>query len=210
MRKSFNPFAVATVAVTAMLAGCASAPALDAQWTDPAFAGRSYAGTPLLVACGGADVTAQRLCEDQVLAQMRTAGKTAVLARTVGGAPTAPGAEADAYLPAARSAGAAGLFYTRVASGYTGQARGGSSVGIGLGGFGGGRVGFGGGVGVSLPIGQPTPDIAWVANSSMVDVASGRTAWSASATGSPNENAETQLGSLAQRLVEGARKAGLL
>ncbi|MEO8298054.1 MAG: hypothetical protein ABI574_09650 [Burkholderiales bacterium] len=189
-----------------VLMGCATA-GLDAQWRDPQFTG-SFTGSKLLVACGSNDETARRTCEDQMLAQLRSAGANAVLARDLPGTAVASSAEVEAYVPLARSSGAAGLVFTKVGGGLNPSANHGSSVGFGLGGFGGGSVGFG--LGVSLPIGGSRPQVAWVGNTSVVDAATGRTVWSATATGGTGDPLTSQLDSVTKRLVEGARKAGVL
>ena len=64
------------------LAACAST-SLNAQWSDPQFAGKTLRGAKVLVACEAADATLQRVCADRMAAQLRSLGALPVPA-TVG------------------------------------------------------------------------------------------------------------------------------
>ena len=57
------------ITLSLVLAAC-STTQLDAQWTNPAYAGRSLRGAPVLVVCEAQELTLQRICEDQVTGQI--------------------------------------------------------------------------------------------------------------------------------------------
>jgi hypothetical protein len=86
-----------------------------------------------------------------------------------------------------------------------------SSVSFGIGGWGGsgGYSGSGAGVGVSMPVGGTQGAPGLVANGTLVDVASGRVMWTATATTSRTGDAAAQIAELTQALTEGMRQAGL-
>jgi hypothetical protein len=198
--------ALATVAGALLLAACAS-PQLDAQWTDPSAKAMSLRGVKVLVACSAYEDVLQRICVDQVSAEVVARGATPVAAPTLmGDAPGAP-ASNEAYANAAREAGAAAVLATAVTSVVS--TSGSSGVSIGIGGFGFGGGGFGGGVGVSAPIGGTTRTEAghW-ANSKLIDAANGRLMWTAKATTPSSSDVNAQLGTLAKTLMDSAEKSG--
>lgn len=190
-----------------LLAGCASTE-VGPQWTDPQFQGRSLRGKTLLVVCEASDPTTKRLCQDQLAAQATAYGATPRIPASEPANPT-PGREQNpqAYLPAARSAGAEAVLSAAVVSEPVGTVRSGPSVGIGVGGYGGGRVG--GGIGISLPIfgSRDRVETALGLNGALTDVASGRLMWSARAT-APGGEVNKQLDELARSTLEAASKAG--
>jgi hypothetical protein len=173
----------ASAAAALALAGCAST-TLNAQWSDPQFAGKSLRGAKVLVACQAADATLRRVCAD------RTAAKLA-------------------QLHDARTAGAVAVLRTSVAPAAA-LATPGPSIGIGIGGFGGGYRGGGGvGFGVSAPVGGGSVETGYGASASISDVASGQLIWSASASAPPSSDLNQQMASLAATLLDAAGQAGL-
>ena len=185
------------------LAGCAST-SLNAQWSDPQFAGKSLRGAKVLVACEAADPTLQRVCVDRVAAQLRSVGALPVPSADAGAAVDTP-----ALLQAARASGAVAVMRTIVAPAAS-VASPGPSIGIGIGGFGGSYRGGGSvGFGVSAPVGGASVQTGYGANASLIDVASGQLMWSASATAPPSSDFNAQMGSLATTLLDAARQAGL-
>lgn len=189
------------LAAAVLLGACASTK-LDAQWVDPQFAGRSLAGSKVLVVCDATDLTLRRLCQDRMSAQVVALGATAV-----------PGPEQgtnEVYLGAARSAGARALLVTSVAPDAN-VVSGGSQVSFGLGGFnwGGGGGGVGGGVGVSMPVGGARVQTAYGANASLTDVATGKLMWTGKASTPAQDNVAAQLDELSRATLNAAQKAGL-
>jgi len=188
------------------LAGCATS-AVNAQWSDPQFAGQPLRGAKVLVACQAVDMTLRRVCADRSAAKLSALGAIPLLAPDGGDA--AP-VDSAALLQAARDAGAVAVLNTTVAP-EVAVASPGPSFGIGIGGFGGGGYRSGGGVGfgVSAPIGgSGSVATGYGANASLTDVASGRLMWSARATAPPSSDVGQQLTTLATILLDSARQAG--
>ncbi len=205
-RTGFSTLSAATVACAALLlAGCAST-RLDAQWADPQLTtGTPLRGARVLVVCESQDQVLRRVCQDQVGAQLVTAGAMPVAAPDVGDAAnSAPGGPAP-YLAAARAANAKAVLVTAIAPNNS-VAKPGFTLGVGLGGFGGG---VGGGVGVSVPMGGTKVETGYAANTSITDVASGRLMWTARASEPASSDVNTQVAALAKTVVAGAVKAGL-
>src|SRR4029450_14007112 len=71
--------ALATAAMTLLVLGgclvwgCAST-TVQAQWTDPSFAGQSLRGATVLVVCDASDAALTRLCKDHLAGQVAAAG----------------------------------------------------------------------------------------------------------------------------------------
>lgn len=184
------------------LAGCAST-SVNAQWSDPQFAGKTLRGAKVLVACEAADVTLQRVCAERMAAQLRSLGALPVPS-TVGDAVDTPD-----LLQAARASGASAVMRTSLAP-ATSMATPGPSIGIGIGGFGGSYRGGGSvGFGVSAPVGGASVQIGYGASASLIDVASGQLIWSANATAPPSSDFNAQMASLAATLLDAARQTGL-
>ncbi len=198
--------AAASLAGLLWLAGCATSQ-VNAQWSDPQFAGQPARGAKVLVACHAADLTLRRVCAERMAAEVAARGAVPVLAADPGDGPP-PGDEA--LLGAARQAGAAALLRTTVAAEVV-AATPGPSIGIGIGGFGGGyRSGGGVGIGMSAPIGGAgTMDTGFGANAALTDAASGRLMWSGRASAAPSSDVGQQLATLAKLLMDAARQAGL-
>lgn len=196
----------ASLAGLLWLAGCASSQ-VNAQWSDPQFAGQPPRGARVLVACQAVDLTLRRVCAERMAAQVAARGAVPVLAADPGDGPPPP--NDDALVRAARQAGAAALLRTTVAA-ESAVAAPGPSIGIGIGGFGGGyRSGGGVGIGMSAPLGAGTMDTGFGANAALTDVASGRLMWSGRASAAPSSDVGQQLATLAQLLMDAARQAGL-
>lgn len=187
------------------LAGCASTQ-VGAQWTDPAFQGRSLRGSTLLVVCEAPDAATKRVCQDQLAAQVTAYGGTPRLAGEIAN-PT-PGREQNpsAYLPAARSAGARAVLSAAVVSDPVATVRSGPSIGVGVGGWSGGHVG--GGIGISFPFGRARDETGLGLNGALTDVASGKLMWSARASAPAGADTGKQLDELARATLEAASKAG--
>jgi hypothetical protein len=62
-----------------LLAGCAGS-RINAQWSDPQFAGQPPRGAKVLVACQAADPTLRRVCADRMAAKLSALGAVPVLA----------------------------------------------------------------------------------------------------------------------------------
>lgn len=201
---------IAVAAVVLSFIGCASTK-LDAQWSDPQFAGTSLRGTKVLVACESSDLAVKRICQDQFASELTAHGATPVMApdlsATTGGRPAA----AAEYLPAARQAGAKAVLSAAVAPDAF-AVNPGPSVGFGIGGFsgsGGYRGGTGVGVGIAVPVGSAQSSMAYAANSTLTDVATGRPMWTAKASTPASSDVSAQLAELAKAVVAAAHKAGL-
>ena len=196
----------AAFAAALWLAGCASTQ-LNAQWSDPQFAGQSLRGVKVLIACQAADLTLQRVCTDRMAAQLSAAGAVAVPAAAVDAAPDVQ--DTQALVKAARASGAVAVMRTSLAPAAS-VASAGPSIGIGIGGFGGGyRSGGSVGFGVSAPIGGASVETGFGATANIIDVASGQLMWSASATAPPSKDFNAQMNELAVKLLDSARQMGL-
>lgn len=189
------------------LAGCATGP--DAQWVDPQFKNRSFAGQKVLVVCDAYEPAVKQICRDQLVRQVTEQGGQPVtgpeLAATSPWRPVTP----EQLLPAARQANAAAVFSAVVQPGPPTQ-RPGPSVGFGLGGFGIGGGGVGVGVGMSAPIGGSRSEMSYGADGVLTDVASGRLVWTAKVSTATSSNVAAQIETLAKDLVDAARKSGVL
>ncbi|MBS1177113.1 MAG: hypothetical protein H6R06_1525 [Proteobacteria bacterium] len=192
-----------------LLAGCAGS-RINAQWSDPQFAGQPPRGAKVLVACQAADPTLRRVCADRMAAKLSALGAVPVLAPDNGDVGEATAPTEVALLQTARSAGAVALLRTQISPEVVAVAPG-PSIGIGIGGFGGSyRSGGGVGFGVSAPLGGAGPaETGYATTASLTDVASGRLMWSARASAPPSSDVAQQLSTLATLLLDAARQAGL-
>jgi hypothetical protein len=202
---------VCAVAVcTLTSAGCSSNP-VQAEWKDPAFAGHSLRGAKVLVVCDAADLPIKRVCEDEMRAQVQTAGAIAVSAPEVTGTGNADALNEKA-LAAARNAGAKAILLATVAPDTT-VVNPGPSVGIGVGGFGGfggwRSGGIGTGVGVSVPVGAPRTKTGYAANMILKDTESGRVMWTSKVSAPVSQDINMQMNTVAKAGVEAAQKAGM-
>jgi hypothetical protein len=200
---------LAGVAIALLATACATKH-VEAEWSDPQFAGRSLAGAKVFVVCQANDLALRRLCADQMAARLVEFGATPLLAPDAADAgataPPAPGAD----VTAARAAGAVAVFRATLSPDVT-VVPPGPSIGISVGGISVGRRSAGGvGVGVGVPIGEPgPPSTGYSANGAFTDVATGRLMWTAKTTTPPSQDVPGQIGTLAGRLLDAARKAGL-
>jgi hypothetical protein len=189
------------------LSGCAST-SVNAQWSDPQFAGKSLRGAKVLVACRATDVTLRRVCEERLAAKLKQLGAQPLPASDQKAVDPDAAAQTPALLQEARTAGAAAVLRADLTPAAA-AVNPGPSIGIGIGGFGGGYRGGGGvGFGVSAPVGAGTVETGYGASASLTDVASGQMMWSASATAPPSSNLNEQMDALATVLLDAARQAG--
>ena len=192
-------------AAAAIAAGCAST-RMNAEWTDPQFAGRSLRGARVLVVCDANDTAVRRICQDQLAAQLKAAGATPVSGQadlTVGPPPAN-----DKTIAAARKAGAKAILGATVGPDAT-VVNPGPSISFGLGGFSGSRGGVsGGGVGVGMPVGGAQVDTAYGADLTLTDVESVRLMWTGKVTSPASGNVNAQMGELARVGIEAAGRAG--
>ena len=183
------------------IAGCAST-RLDAQWSDPQFAGRSMRGAKVLVVCAANEPVVKRICQDRLAAQVAASGATPVT-----GPEDLTAGPSDKTLAAARSAGATAVFGSTIAPDVA-IVGAGPTFGFGIGGVSGGGVG--GGVGISFPFGGGAQvDTAYAANVVVTDVATGRLMWTSKVTTTAWRDIDTQVGELVKAAAEAAQKAGL-
>ena len=196
---------LATLAVAvAALAGCATGPQLEAQWSDPSAGQNILRGARVLVACDAYELVIRQICQDQLANEVVARGATPVF--VAANTPIATDRSVDAQLlPAAREAGATAMMVMTVAVAVQDVSPGFS---IGVGGFGFGRHSAGG-VGVSAPIGGGRVTSGYSANGRVTDVPSGRLVWTAKATSSPAGDVRAQMTELSRAVLGAAEKSGL-
>jgi hypothetical protein len=193
------------VAGLCVVAGCAST-RVNAEWTDPQFAGRSLRGQLVLVLCDANDTAVQRICEDRLAASLTASGVTPV--RGGGDLTLGPPPANDRTIAAARKANAKAILGARVAPDAT-VINPGPSVSFGLGGFSGSRGGVsGGGVGVGMPVGGGQVDTAYGADLTLTDVETVKLMWTGKVSAPASGNVNTQMGELARVGIEAAARAG--
>jgi hypothetical protein len=198
---------IAVLLGSALLAGCATTQ-VNVQWTEPEFKGRSLRGEKVLVVCDAPDVATQRVCQEQLAAQLRSAGAVPVISANAG-LTAGPPPTNDATLVAARGAGAKAIFGATVGVDVT-VVNPGPSVGIGIGGFGGSGGGtvVGSSVGIGFPIGGGQATSGYAASMVLTDTATVKLMWSGKVTTPASSNVTAQMGELARVGVEAAQKAG--
>lgn len=191
-------------AAIAALAGCANAPQLDAQWTDPSLGQSLLRGARVLVACDAYEVVVRQICQDQLASEVVARGATPVFVEP--NTPIATDRAIDPQLlPAAREAGARAIMVMTVAVAVQDVS---SGFSVGFGGFGFGRNSAAG-VGVSAPIGGGRVTSGYSANGRVTDVSSGRLVWTAKATSAPSGDVNAQMGELSRAVLGAAEKSGL-
>jgi hypothetical protein len=204
-----NPRHLASLAALAAglaIAGCASTQ-LDAQWSDPQLATTSLRGAKVLVACEAAEAVVKRICQDRLADEVIAHGGNPVIAGQTTLDPAALRSPSDdAYLPAARAAGARAVLATTVAPTSASVSPG---FTVGLGGFGVGSGGFAGGIGVSAPIGGGQVSAGYSASARITNAETGRLLWTAKASSPPSGDVNGQLAELARAVMSAAGKAGL-
>jgi hypothetical protein len=196
-----------------LIGGCAST-AIQAQWADPLFAGRSLRGATVLVVCNANAPAIQRICHDQIAARMLMSGIRPVMA-TEADLITAQGEQiTDTIFAAARRAGAHALWAATVTLVFMVVSPG-PTVGLGIGGFGssGGwyrSSGVGGGIGVGFPVGGEQVQTAYAADMTLTDVETGRLMWSSRITTPASHDITEQVTQLVEVGVQSAQQAGFL
>lgn len=194
------------VAVSALVAsGCATT-RMDAQWSNPDYAGRSFKGAPVLVACEAREPTLQKICEDQLAAQVGSRGAKTTLNSQLREAAAPPAGVNDPYLAAARRIGARAIVRTTLQPGQAVMADSGPTIGFGVGG-GSGRIG--GGAGISLPIGGARVSQAYTSETVVIDPANGAVVWSGRASSSTAQDVTGQINELTATTLQAMQSAGL-
>jgi hypothetical protein len=196
---------VAIATLTIALAGCATTQ-IDAQWSNPEYAGRSLRGAPVLVVCEAQEPTLQRICEDQVAGQIAARG--GVPTRGSQATAAAPVAGTDPYLAVARKIGARAIVRTTLDTSAIVAAPSGPTIGIGVGGGGGYRGGVGGFGGISFPVGGTRVSSAYTTETALIDPASGALMWSARASSSASQDATGQIAELAKSAADALSQSG--
>ncbi|HEU4622191.1 MAG TPA: hypothetical protein VFS42_08190 [Burkholderiaceae bacterium] len=202
MKRHEKLFGALGVAATVVgLAGCAST-RMDAEWTDPNFAGRSLRNARVLVACEAPEQALQRICQDELAARLKGLGAVPVIATT-------PVVGEDRVV--ARGALAQAVLRTTVAP-TAPVVRHGPSIGIGLGGFniggGGGGVGIGGGV--SVPVGGAHTSTGYTASSQLTDASTGQLIWTGKAIAPASDRANGAMDDLANAIGASIKRAGVM
>ena len=196
-----------------LFGGCAST-MIQAQWTDPQFAGQSLRGATVLVDCTASDVVIRHICQDQMAAQVAAATATPVVVPEAESLTAQAEHSPDKVLAAARRAGAKALLVATIAPDATVVSPA-PTVGFGLGGFrsSGGwyrSSGVGAGIGVSAPVGTDRVQTAYAANITLTDVDTGRLMWMGKVTTPASYDIIEQVSKLAQAGIEAAQQAGFL
>ncbi len=196
-----------------LVSGCAST-AIQAQWADPLFAGRSLRGATVLVVCSANAPAIQRICQDQIAARMLMSGIRPVMATEVD-LSTAQGEQiTDNIFAAARRAGANAIWAATVAPDFTVVSPG-PTIGFGIGGFGtsGGwhrSTGVGGGIGVGFPVGGEQVNTTYAADMTLTDVETGRLMWSSRIATPASQDITEQVTQLVEVGVKSAQQAGFI
>jgi len=184
-----------------LLSACASTK-MDAQWSNPEFRDAKLRDHAVMVACQARDFTVQAVCEDQIASQLAARGVKPVKF-AVSNTGTAPTNEAiDA---AAKRANARAVYRTTLSTSIPTVSPG-PTIGIGVGG-GGYRGGAAGGV--SMPIGGSTVSEAYAADTTIIDVATGKLMWSGRATSPTGGDVTSQLSELTRVMFESLSGSGL-
>ena len=191
-------------AAAASLAGCATGPQLEAQWSDPSVGQSFLRGARVLVACDAYEVVVRQICQDKLAGEVVARGATPVFLAP--GYPVATDRAIDGQLlPAAREAGAKAMMVMTVAVAVQDVSQ---PIQIGIGGFGFGSSGSAG-VGVSAPVGGGRVTSGYSANGRLTDVPTGRLVWTAKATAPPSSDINAQMSDLSKLVLGAADKAGL-
>ena len=209
MKSSTSAVAILLAGGALQLAGCASNN-IQAQWSDPAFAGHSLHGEKVLVVCDAREMAIQRVCQDRMTARLAASGVVPVTSPESDKL-TPDAAQANAAVMAtARSAGAKAVWRSTVAPDAT-VGTPGPTLGFGMGSFGGGYGGgVGAGVGVGVPVGPDRVETAYGANLVLTDIETGRVMWTSKVTTPASRDVNAQIDKLAETGVEAAQKAGML
>jgi hypothetical protein len=194
----------ASIFIAAAIAGCATGPQLDAQWSDASLGPSLLRGARVLVACDAQELVVRQICQDQLASEVVARGATPVFVPPE--TPIMTDRSIDAQLlSAARQADAKAMMVMTVAVAVQNVS---SPFTIGIGGFGFGSSG-GAGVGVSAPVGGGRVSSGYSANGRVTDVSSGRLVWTAKATSPPSADVNVQMNELSRAVLGAADKAGL-
>jgi hypothetical protein len=211
MSSNCVPGRSALLLAAGLTAACATTK-MDAQWSNPEFAGKSLRGATVLVVCQARDFTTQAVCEDQAAAQLESRGiKTLKFAVVSPNAPPAP----EVVETTAKRANAAAVYRSSLST-YTPAVSSGPTIGIGVGGFGGSYGGGGGyrgggvGGGVTLPVGGGTVNEAFASDTAIIDVVTGKLMWSGRATSPSGSDTTSQLADLTRVTFESLSSTGLI
>ena len=199
-----RPRGASIAVLAALVAGCASAPQLDAQWSDASAAPGLLRGARVLVACDAAELVVRQICQDRLASEVAARGATPVFVPPE--TPLMTDRSIDAQLlSAARETGAKGLMVMTVAVAVHDVS---APISIGIGGFG---FGSGGsvGAGVSAPVGGGRVTAGYSGNGRVTDVSSGRLVWTAKATSPPSADVNAQMADLSRLVLDAAGRAGL-
>jgi hypothetical protein len=101
-----------------LVGGCAST-AIQAQWADPQFAGRSLRGATVLVVCDASATAIKRLCQDQIAARLAASAIKPVVAPDADSLPAEGKPMPDKIFAAARRARAAAIWASLIAPDVT-------------------------------------------------------------------------------------------
>ena len=190
--------------LASLLIGCATT-RIDAQWKNPAFAGRPVQG-PVLVAGLTRDTTLRRLYEDALAAQLGQRGLAAL--KSYDELPDfGDETSNERLLQAARAAGAGAVLSTRVI-GYEQRVWVDPMPAWGW--------GYPGWYGYRWPYAYyPYPGAVssyerYIASTSLTDVSSGKEVWTARSSTDLPGKVDREVQALAQEIVDGLGKAGLL
>ena len=194
-----------------LVSGCAST-AIQAQWADPLFAGRSLRGTTVLVVCHANAPAIQRICQDQIAARILRSGIRPVMATEADLSAAEGEPITDKIFAAARRAHA--IWAATIAPDITVVSPG-PTIGVGIGGFGGSggwypSSGVGGGIGVGFPVGGEQVNTAYTADMTLTDVETGRLMWTSKITTPASQDMTEQVTQLVEVGVTSAQQAGLL
>jgi hypothetical protein len=191
-----------------LAAACASTQ-LEGAWTNPDYSGRNLRGAPVLVACEAQEPTLQRICEDQVAAEIAALGGAPTRNSALSGSNAPPATGTDPYVAAARRIAARAIVRTTLSPGAAVASQAGPTIGIGVGGGSGGYGGWGGGFGgISFPVGGTRVSNAYASETAMIDPANGAIMWSARATSTASQDAAGQIADLAKTAAAAIKQAG--
>ena len=204
-----HPSSLAALAAVLLLGGCASTQ-MGVQYLDPQTPKQALRGAAVLVVCEAPETAIRLICEGEMTAQLTQLGAKPLTDPKLVGLMSGRAPTPDQYLPAAESAGAQALFSVTLAPDFWRPSpMSAVSFGIGAWGGSGGFSGGSAGVGVNMPVGGSAGGSGFAASGSLLDVASGRVVWSASATTTRSGDASGQIGELVRTLTAAVREAGL-
>jgi hypothetical protein len=111
--------AVALLGLCGLLFGGCASTAIQAQWADPQFAGRSLRGATVLVVCDASAPAIKRLCQDQIAARLAASAIKPVLAPDADSLPAEGKPMPDKIFAVARRARAAAIWASLIAPDVT-------------------------------------------------------------------------------------------